>query len=281
MSGQERFFIFREEKVLVRTDRREIAACTPDDWRELQPHAATVLPLGKGPAGSDYAVELAAGFEIGGRFAWMSLRRLVGRIADEEFNAWGKAVQLLHWHKTHRYCGRCGRATIAHASDQAMVCPNCSLSWYPQISPCVIVLITRGEELLLARSPRFQEGMYSTLAGFVEPGESVETALHREIGEEVAIRVGALRYFGSQPWPFPGQLMLGFLAEYAGGEIQIDGVEISDAAWYHYRRLPLIPGPATIAGKMIRHYRDTLDRGGPGMEDSDRTRCRPHSTPTT
>lgn len=264
MSGQERFFIFRDDKVLVRTDPAEITAFTAGDWGELQAGVATILPLDKGSAGSDFAVEMETGFEAGAGFAWLSLRRLVGRVADAEFDAWGKAGQLLHWHRTHRYCGRCGQATIAHASEQAMVCPTCSLSWYPRISPCVIVLVTRGEELLLARSPRFQEGMYSTLAGFVEPGESVEAAVHREIGEEVAIRVGGLRYFGSQPWPFPSQLMLGFIAEYAGGEIEIDGVEISAAAWYHYRRLPLIPGPGTIAGQMIRHHRHTLDGGGPG-----------------
>lgn len=274
MSGEARFFIVREDKVLVPTDRLEITAFTAGDWLQLQAHAATILPLDKGPGSSDFAVELDPDFEAGEGFEWMRLRRLVGRVADAEFDAWGKAAQLLHWHRTHRYCGRCGQATIAHASEQAMVCPACSLSWYPRISPCVIVLVTRGEDLLLARSPRFQEGMYSTLAGFVEPGESVETAVHREIGEEVAIRVGGLRYFGSQPWPFPGQLMLGFLAEYAGGEIEVDGVEISDAAWYHYRRLPLIPGPGTIAGRMIRHYRHLLDGEGPGAEDRDRLRCR-------
>ena len=249
-----RYFIFSRGKILIRRGRVDVAPLAADRWPAFRPYAGTVLPMGEVDGTMAFAVELLPGAAIGGDLEWLSLRSLVGEVDDARFNLWGKAAQLLHWHGSHRYCGRCGRPTQAHASDQARVCPDCSLVWYPRISPCIIVLVTRGEELLLARSPRFRDGMYSTLAGFIEPGESAEEALRREVREEVAIEVGAVRYFGSQPWPFPGQLMLGFFAQYASGEIAIDGLEISDAGWYHCRRLPPVPGEGTIAGQMIRAY---------------------------
>ncbi len=251
------YFIFQEGRVLIRKDSPEIGPVT-GEWPTLEPLAESILPLGKGPGNTDYAVDLHSEAQPGADFEWIPLRSLVGRIDDESFKLWGKAAQTLHWRKTHRFCGSCGAETVDHPSQQARVCPACSLTWYPRISPCIIVLINRGEEMLLARSPRFTEGMYSTLAGFVEPGESVESTLHREIAEEVAIEIKNIRYFGSQPWPFPGQLMLGFIADYAAGEIRSDGVEISDAGWYHFRHLPMIPGLGTIAGRMIRRQVDRL-----------------------
>ena len=252
-----RFFIVRHGRVLVRKDSPDIHPVSRE-WPGLESMAESILPIGKDSENADFVVQLQPDAEPGVDFEWIPLRSLVGRVDDHIFNLWGKASQILHWQKTHRYCGSCGAETVDHPSEQAKICPACSLSWYPRISPCIIVLITRGEEMLLARSPRFTEGMYSTLAGFVEPGESVESTLKREIAEEVAIGIKNIRYFGSQPWPFPGQLMLGFFAEHASGEIHIDGVEISDAGWYHFRNLPLIPGEGTIAGRMIRWQVDQL-----------------------
>jgi NAD+ diphosphatase len=255
--GENNYFIFQRGRVLVRKGSLEVGPVT-EEWPTLEPLAKSILPLSKGPENTDYAVDLHTEAQPGADFEWIPLRSLVGRVDDESFKLWGKASQTLHWQKTHRFCGSCGAETVDHPSEQARICQACSLTWYPRISPCIIVLITRGEEMLLARSPRFTEGMYSTLAGFVEPGESVESTLHREIAEEVAIRIKNIRYFGSQPWPFPGQLMLGFIADYDAGEIHIDGVEISDAGWYHYRHLPMIPGVGTIAGMMIRWQVDRL-----------------------
>lgn len=252
------YFVFRDERILARKDRAAILPLSDHDWSVLQTGAELMLPLGKRPGGREFAIELTSDFEIGQKYEWLSLRSLVGLIDDEQFNLWGRAAQFLHWQKDHRYCGRCGRETEVNEMEQAKFCPTCSLSWYPRISPCAIVLVTRAEELLLARSPQFPKKMYSTLAGFVEPGESVEETVHREILEEVAIRVRNIRYFASQPWPFPAQLMLGFFAEYDSGEIAIDGAEISEAGWYHYRNLPAIPGEGTIAGRMIRHHVQSL-----------------------
>jgi len=248
------FFIFSQGKILGSCGLTDGAPLDEARWSDLRRHAATVLPMGEFDGAMAFAVELYPGAAVGGDLEWRSLRSMVGVVDDTVFNSWGRAAQLLHWHGSHRYCGRCGRPTRNHEQDQARVCPDCGLTWYPRISPCVIVLVTRGDELLLARSPRFRDGMYSTLAGFIEPGESAEDALRREVREEVAVEVGAIRYFGSQPWPFPGQLMLGFLAEYASGEIAIDGHEICDAGWYHCQSLPPVPGEGTIAGRMIRSY---------------------------
>jgi NAD+ diphosphatase len=261
-----RFFIFRHGRVLVRKDSPDLLPVSRE-WPALESMAESILPMSKDPENTNFVVQLRPDAEPGADFEWIPLRGLVGRVDDDIFNLWGKASQILHWQKIHRYCGTCGAETVDHPSEQAKICPACSLSWYPRISPCVIVLITRGEEMLLARSPRFTEGMYSTLAGFVEPGESVESTLRREIAEEVAIGIKNIRYFGSQPWPFPGQLMLGFFAEYSSGEIHIDGVEISDAGWYHFRNLPMIPGAGTIAGRMIRRYADHLEGRYPSPID--------------
>jgi NAD+ diphosphatase len=251
------YFIFRHGRALIRKSALDISPFS-EEWPDLEPFAKLVLPLRKAGDNADFAVELSDLSHPD--MEWVSLRSLIGRVADDSFNLWGKATQILNWQKTHRYCGSCGQETVDHPSEQAKICPACSLSWYPRISPCIIVLITRGEDFLLARSPRFTEGMYSTLAGFVEPGESVESTLQREIAEEVAIRIKNIRYFGSQPWPFPGQLMLGFFAEYESGDIHVDGIEISDAGWYHSGNLPPIPGEGTIAGRMIRHHLSLLSR---------------------
>ena len=259
MNRTEHLFVFRDGRILARRDRVVIRPFSGEQWPMLQPWAETVLPLGKAGDGRSCAVEMAAAFETGADLEWLPLRSLVGLVDEAGFNEWARAAQLLNWWNTHRYCGRCGQQTVTEGTEAARVCPACAHTSYPRISPCVIVLVHREEELLLARSPRFTTGMYSTLAGFVEAGESVEETVRREIFEEVAIRVKNIRYFASQPWPFPDQLMLGFFAEYESGEITIDEVEISDAGWYHYRTLPMIPGEGTIAGRMIRHWLASLN----------------------
>lgn len=166
----------------------------------------------------------------------------------------GRAVQLVEWGRTHRYCGRCATPTQASDGDRSRTCPACGLVAYPRLAPAVITLIHRGDEAILARGTRFRSPMFSTLAGFVEPGESVEHALRREVFEEVGVRVGRVEYFGSQPWPFPNSLMLGFLAEYASGDIEPDPTEIAEAGWYRYDALPAIPPPISIAHRLIMEW---------------------------
>ena len=179
---------------------------------------------------------------------------------DQLWLAAGRAVQVVDWERTHRFCGRCGIRTEAVQRERAMRCPQCRLMSFPRLSPAIIVLVHRGAEVLLARSHRFPEGLYSALAGFVEPGETVESALHREVEEEVGIRVNNLEYQGSQPWPFPNSLMLGFFAEYAGGDLVLEEEEIAEAAWFPTSALPNIPGPISIAHRLITSW--VRDRGG-------------------
>jgi NAD+ diphosphatase len=139
-----------------------------------------------------------------------------------------------------------------------MRCEPCGAVNYPRISPCIIVLVTRGEELLLARNARFPRPFYSTLAGFIEAGENAEECLRREVREEVGVEVGAVSYFRSQSWPFPNQLMLGFFAEYSAGDIVCEPGEIADARWFHYSALPQVPPESSISGQLIRDYSNRL-----------------------
>lgn len=187
-----------------------------------------------------------------------NLYSILGRVDEQIFAMAGRAAQLLSWERDHLFCGRCGVKMLENAAERAMCCEPCGTINYPRIAPCIIVLITRGEEILLARNANFPRPMYSTLAGFIEAGESAEETLHREVREEVGVEVRNLRYFQSQSWPFPNQLMLGYFAEYAGGDIVCDLTEIADAQWFHYNELPMIPPVSSISGQLIQHYIQSL-----------------------
>lgn len=181
----------------------------------------------------------------------MPVRSLFGLAGAEAFSLAGRATQLLDWRRNHRYCGRCGTPTTMKTGEFAMSCTACGLVVYPRISPAVMVLIQRGDELLLARSPHFRPGVFSALAGFVEAGETLEQCAVREVREEVGIEISNLRYFQSQPWPFPDSLMLAFFADYAGGVITPDPSEIEAADWFSRSALPLLPDPVSIARRLI------------------------------
>lgn len=254
-----KYYILQKNKVVY----NEAASLpTPLDHRAVELLGATransiflEIPQNKGA----YGVALAEDYVLPVGFATVSLRSMVGLVDEKLFNRWGQAAQLLHWFTSNKYCGSCGAATVAHTTDPARLCLECSRCHYPVIAPCIIVLIHHGKKVLLARSPRFRRRIYSTLAGFVEPGESAEDTVHREIYEEVGLRVQNIRYHKSQPWPFPGQLMLGFFAEYASGRIAIDNDEICDACWFSYDHLPEIPEAGTIAGQLIRYHINSLE----------------------
>ena len=179
------------------------------------------------------------------------LRGWLGRVESPVFYLAGRAQQIIDWLDTHRFCGRCGTETVGHATDRARECPACGHIAYPRLSPSIIVLIRKGDEMLLARNANWPTGFYSTLAGFVEPGESVEQTLHREVFEEVGVAVNNLRYFGSQSWPFPNSLMLGYHADYAGGDIVCQEGEIADARWFRYDALPSVPPGTAISRWLI------------------------------
>jgi NAD+ diphosphatase len=198
-----------------------------------------------------YAVEVDAETPAPNGLEFTGLRGLHGRVEDDLFALAGRASQVLEWDRSHQFCGRCGTPTVDSATERAKVCPVCGYTVFPRLSPAIIVLVERGDEALLARGPQFVAGRYAVIAGFVEPGESLENAVAREIGEEVGIAVKDIRYFGSQPWPFPHQVMIGFTAQYAGGEITIDGAEIEDAGWFRAANLPGVPQKLSISRWLI------------------------------
>ena len=186
--------------------------------------------------------------------AFTGLRPLLARSDDELFAIAGRALQIVGWDETHRFCGRCGTPTEILQGERAKSCPACGLLAYPRVSPAVIMRITRGDEILLARGRRFPQPIYSTLAGFVDPGESLEECVEREVREEAGIEIRDIAYFGSQPWPFPHSLMVGFTAEYAKGDLLIDEEELVDAGWFTPDALPLLPPHGSIARRLIDDY---------------------------
>ena len=184
-------------------------------------------------------------------FRFSGLRALFFRIPETLVALGARAFQVAEWDRTHRYCGRCGTPTRDKAGERAKECPACGYVAYPRVSPAMMALVTHGRNLLLARSHRFPNGMYSALAGFVEPGETIEDCVRREVKEEVGVDVGALTYFASQSWAFPHSLMIAYTAEYAGGELVPDGTEIADVRWFAADALPQMPPSLSIARRLI------------------------------
>jgi NAD+ diphosphatase len=191
---------------------------------------------------------------------WCDLRELYRLIDETLWSIAGRAVQIVGWDRTHHFCGRCGTPTMPAPDERVRRCLNCGLHAYPRVSPAIIVLVTRGEHderALLAWGTRRQQQFYSTLAGFVEPGETLEEALVREVKEEVGIEVRDVTYFGSQAWPFPHQLMIGYRARYAGGELVLQESEIRDARWFmpeEIETVTAVRGSFSIAGRLIEGW---------------------------
>ena len=185
---------------------------------------------------------------------WVPIRQLISQWSQVEFEQASRAIQLLEWRRNHKFCSHCGTETEVHATEYAMVCPACRYHQYPRVQPCVITVITRGEnEILLAKNAKNTSNMYGLIAGFVEVGETLEAAVQRETLEEVGIRVKNIQYLSSQPWPFPSNLMIAFKAEYDSGELVLQEEEISDAQFFKFDQLPQIPFAGSIAHAMIQH----------------------------
>jgi NAD+ diphosphatase len=182
------------------------------------------------------------------------LRQLFGVISDLDFGIAGRALGLTAWDRDHRFCGRCGAPTERSPTERVRTCPKCQHAAYPRLSPAVIVRIERDGKILLARNARTQMPFYSVLAGFVEVGESLEETVVREIREEAGIEISDIHYFGSQPWPLTSSLMIGFVAQWASGEIVADETEIIDAGWFAPDALPRMPGKLSIARELIDDF---------------------------
>ncbi len=245
------WFAFSKNKLLVQTHENSNQIPWLTSLTEIGLNPVRTQFLGRLNNQPCYSAELSHDAAIPSGMRLRGLRELYGTIDEDLFAVSGRAVQIVEWDRTHQFCGHCATAMTQLPTERAKRCPTCGLVNYPRLSPAVIVLIARGEELLLARAPHFPAGMYGLIAGFVEPGESLEDTIVREVCEEVGIVIKHPRYFASQPWPFPNSLMLGFTAEYESGEIAIDVQELETAAWFHKHNLPIIPPSISIARKLI------------------------------
>lgn len=253
------YFPYADDEVLCVSEGGIPRPITRDEFRWLDVEVAWKHFLGRWRGQSCYALAVTGAVPEG--FARVGLRAWLGRVEPALFYLAGRAKQIVEWHAHHRHCGRCGAPMREHDEDRAMRCDGCGLTSYPRISPSIIVLVRNGEKMLLARNASWPAGMFSTLAGFVEPGESIEQTVHREVREEVGIAVTNLRYLGSQSWPFPNSLMLGFHADYAGGEIVCADAEISEAHWFHYSRPPNVPPSTAISGWLIDAFVAEMEAG--------------------
>ncbi|HXW68566.1 MAG TPA: NAD(+) diphosphatase [Dissulfurispiraceae bacterium] len=250
------WFIFRGDKLLVRTPETGAGVPHSQDITGIHQNIIRSRYLGTLNKLDCYAAEIYDNAAAPHGMSFQELRPLLGLLDEDFFSAAGRAFQIIHWERTHQFCGRCGGRTRLKADERALECTHCGLEIYPEISPAIIVAVIRGVEILLARSHRFRNQFYSVLAGFVEYGETFEETVRREVREEVGIELKNIRYFGSQPWPFPNSLMVGFMADYASGEIRPDQSEIVDAGWFASSNLPVLPRTGTIARRLIDFFKE-------------------------
>ena len=245
------WFAFQGSKLLVSMESSSVTIPCLSDFPALGLTILSQHYLGLLEDRPCYAVETPEEIAPPAGMTFEGLRQVYGRLDEDLFWIAARAVQIVDWDRTHRFCGHCGVPMELQEIERAKKCPNCGLLHFPRLAPAIIVAIERGDRLLMARSRRFTTGMYSVLAGFVEPGESLEETVAREVKEEVGISLKDIKYFGSQPWPFPHSLMIGFTATYASGEIVMDDSEIEDAGWFTVDSLPPLPGKISIARKLI------------------------------
>lgn len=252
-SGPAWWFAFHRNRMLVHVTNDALGVPHAERFEELGVTVKQQYYLGRYDGRLCYAVDLVEE-TAPDDMDFKDLRQVYGSMEEDLFVLGGRAVQIVEWDRTHQYCGRCGSKTYTKDNERVKACPECKLMNYPRLSPAVIMAVEKGNELLLARSAHFPTGMFSVLAGFVEPGETIEECVVREVKEEVGITVSNVRYVASQPWPFPNSLMLGFTAEYIEGELNLDPVEIAEAGWFTADSLPSIPGRISIARRLIDRF---------------------------
>ena len=250
------WFVFCGDKLLVKSEDKTTAIPCIAQPDSLGLGPVRQVYLGTLDGRPCYSAMVADGASAPQGMDFLRLRQLFGVMDEDLLWTAGHANQIADWDQTHQYCGRCGVHTEDKQDERGKICPECGLINYPRISPAIIVAVIRDHRILLARAHRFPIKMYSVIAGFVEPGESLEDCLKREVREEVGIEVENICYFGSQPWPFPNSLMVAFTAEYTGGEIRIEESEIADAGWYTADNLPRLPAEISIARQLIDWFLD-------------------------
>jgi len=249
-------FVFNNDELIVKIENGHVIIPNVTDIKNLDLNLSS-LDILTGNDNREYCFgEINTILSDNSEFKFYKMRILLGLMNKGLFNLATKALHLIKWSNTYKYCSKCGTLAKNKEDEIAKICPKCNYVSYPRISPAIITAVVKDNTLLLAHNSNFPKDMYSVLAGFLEPGETFEDCVAREVFEEVGIKVKNIKYFGSQPWPFPDSLMVGFTCEYDSGEIKVDGVEIDHAYFYNIDELPNIPASGSIAKRLIDWFVD-------------------------
>ena len=251
------FIIFKDRKVLYDLDQKTFLLNS--SYLKFEDYSFEIIGIGKEDDMNIYSVDISGHHFPLKEQGYLSLveyeiRHLFPMLTPYDISVLGRANQLMHWIKSNKHCGYCGSIKTFSESEEALFCKCNNIMVYPTISPCVLALIHKDNKILLARNALFPEGLFSALAGFIEVSETAEECVEREVFEEVSLKVKNVKYFGSQSWPFPSQLMLAYTCEYESGEINVDGKEIVEADWYDMDNLPNTPPNSTLSGTLINSY---------------------------
>ena len=251
------FIIFKDRKVLYDLDQKTFLFNS--SYLKFENYSFELIGIGKKDGMNIYSVDISDHYFLFEEQGYLSIveyeiRHLFSMLSPYDISVLGRANQLMHWIKSNKHCGYCGSIKTFSESEEALFCKCNNTMIYPTISPCVLALIYKENKILLARNALFPEGLFSALAGFIEVSETAEECVQREVFEEVSLKVKNVKYFGSQSWPFPSQLMLAYICEYESGEINVDGKEIVEADWYDMDNLPNTPPNSTLSGTLINSY---------------------------
>jgi NAD+ diphosphatase len=242
------WFVFNSDKILINTKNKTIPFSK--DLAEFNLTIIRKIYLGNLQDQPCYAAEVKNG-NYPPDWSFMDLRSVYFDLEEDIYLLAGRAIQIINWDKNHQFCGKCGTPTETMDEEMAKFCPECGFTSFTRLSPAVITAIIKEGKLLMAKHTYHRSNRYGLIAGFVEAGETLEEAVQRETMEEVGLKVKNIEYFGSQPWPYPHSLMIGFTAEYESGDIEVDGEEIAHAKWFDVDDLPEIPSRISIAGELI------------------------------
>lgn len=251
--GEITWFVFRGHDLIVRdpNDGSFVEIPVVRQLSELGIETIRSQVLGHIDGRPVCSAEIDSEADLPPGYVAYSLRRLFGRMEQAVFDIAGMAYQVQYWDKTHQVCSACASALEYRTGSRSKLCAKCQIEYFPKVAPAMIVLVEDGDTLLMARQSRMPQGMYALVAGFLEPGETLEECVAREVMEETGIEVDDIRYFASQPWPFPHQIMVAFFARKCGGELRVDTVELEDAQFFHRDNLPMLPPPISVARKLI------------------------------
>lgn len=254
--GEILWFVFRGHDLLVREQKDSFFVDVPlaRDLSDLGLTPKSTQVLGQFDGRPVCSADIDASAELPPGVIAYSLRRLFGRMEQVFFDVAGTAYQVQYWDRNHQVCSACAAPLEVRVGSRCKQCVKCKLEYFPKVSPAMIVLVEDGDRILMGRHPRLPPGMYALIAGFLEPGETLEECVVREVREETGLEVDDIRYFASQPWPFPHQIMLAFFARKCGGELRVDKEELEDARFFTRDDMPMLPPPISVARKLIDHW---------------------------